>query len=82
VYGSLSKILKIAECQGLMPVILPTQEADIRKIMVQIQPGQIVHETLSQNDLHKYRASEVAQGEGPDFKPQYPTKKLNCYKIQ
>jgi hypothetical protein len=31
-----------------MPVILTTQEAGIRKITVQSQPGQIVHETLSQ----------------------------------
>jgi hypothetical protein len=32
-----------------MPVILATQEAGIKRIMVLIQPGQIVHETLSQN---------------------------------
>jgi hypothetical protein len=31
-----------------MPVILATQEADIRRIVVQIQPGEIVRETLSQ----------------------------------
>jgi hypothetical protein len=30
-----------------MSVILTTQEAEIRRIMVQSQPGQIVHETLS-----------------------------------
>jgi hypothetical protein len=31
-----------------MPVILATQEADIRRISVQSQPRQIVHKTLSQ----------------------------------
>jgi hypothetical protein len=31
----------------LTPVILATWEAEIRKIMVQSQPRQIVHETVS-----------------------------------
>jgi hypothetical protein len=30
-----------------MPVILATQEAEIRRILIQSQPGQIVPETLS-----------------------------------
>jgi hypothetical protein len=34
-----------------MPVILATQEAEIRRIVVQSQPGQIVCTTLSQNTL-------------------------------
>jgi hypothetical protein len=54
-----------------MPVILATQEAEIRKFAVWSQPGQIVHETLSQKNLHKNRADGVVQGEGPEFKPQY-----------
>jgi hypothetical protein len=54
-----------------MPVILATQEAEIRRIMVQSQPGQIVHKTLSRKTLHKNRAGGVAEGEGPEFKPQY-----------
>jgi hypothetical protein len=33
--------------QRLMPVILATQEAEIRRIEVQSQPRQIVHQTLS-----------------------------------
>jgi hypothetical protein len=35
----------------LIPVILATQEAEIRRIMVQSQPGQIVCKTLSQKYL-------------------------------
>jgi hypothetical protein len=31
-----------------MPIILATQEAEIRRITVRSQPGEIVHETLSQ----------------------------------
>jgi hypothetical protein len=31
----------------LIPVILGTQEAEIRRIAVQSQPGEVVHETLS-----------------------------------
>jgi hypothetical protein len=34
-----------------MPVILATQEAEIRTIAVQSQTGQIVHENLSQKYL-------------------------------
>jgi hypothetical protein len=48
-----------------MPVILVTQEAEIRRIVVQSQPRQRVHETLSRKTLHKNRAGAVAQGEGP-----------------
>jgi hypothetical protein len=49
-----------------MPVILDTQETEIKKIEVQSQPEVIVHETLSQN-----RAGGVAQGVVPEFKPWY-----------
>jgi hypothetical protein len=58
-----------------MLVILATQEAEIRRITVQSQPGQRVHKTLSPNTLYKNRAGGVAQGEGPEFKPQYSKKK-------
>jgi hypothetical protein len=34
------------------------------------QPGQIVCETLSQKNLSHKSAGGVAQGEGPEFKPQ------------
>jgi hypothetical protein len=53
--GSLSHIVrpcikknKVARHQWLTPVILAAQEAEIKRITVQSQPSQIVHETLSQ----------------------------------
>jgi hypothetical protein len=55
----------------LTPVILATQEAQIRRIAVRRQPGQIVCETLSQKKPSQKWASRVAQGVGPEFKPQY-----------
>jgi hypothetical protein len=58
-----------------VPVIPAIQEADIRKIVVQSHPGQIVHETLSRKTLHKNRAGGVVQGEGPEFNLQYNTHK-------
>jgi hypothetical protein len=57
------------------------QEAEIRRIQVQSQPGQQVLETLSQKKSkqkkphHKKRADRVAQGVGPEFKPQHCKKK-------
>jgi hypothetical protein len=63
-----------------MPVILATQEAEIRRITARSQPGQIVRETLSQkNPLKKNRAGRVAQGSGPEFKPQYHKKKKKSF---
>jgi hypothetical protein len=44
-----------------MPIILATQEAEIRRISVQNRPGQIVHETLSQKHSIQKMASGVAQ---------------------
>jgi hypothetical protein len=44
-----------------MPAILATQEAEIRRIIVQSQPGQIACETLSQKIPNHKRAARVAQ---------------------
>jgi hypothetical protein len=55
-----------------MPAILATQEAEIRRIMAQSQPQQIVCETLSpKNPSHKKRAVGLAQSVGPEFKPKH-----------
>jgi hypothetical protein len=50
--------IQCAGCQWLMPVILAIQEAEIRRIMVQSQPRQIVCKTLSQKTLYKNRTGE------------------------
>jgi hypothetical protein len=52
--------------QWLTPVILAAQEAEIRRITVQRQPWQIVHETLSQKDPTQKKTGGVAQGVGPE----------------
>jgi hypothetical protein len=46
-------------CQWLTPVILTTQEAEIRKIEGQSQPGQTVWEILSQKSPLQKRAGGV-----------------------
>jgi hypothetical protein len=47
--------------QWLTPILLATQKAAIRRIAVQSQPGQIVHETLSQKYPTQGRDGRVAQ---------------------
>jgi hypothetical protein len=52
-----------------MPIILATQEVEIRRVMGERQPEQIVCKTLSGKNLsHKKRT-----GIGPEFKPQHHT---------
>jgi hypothetical protein len=67
--------MMIAGCWWLTPVILVTQKASIRRIMVQTQPGQIVCGPYLEKTHHKKRAGEVAQDIGPEFKPQHCKKK-------
>jgi hypothetical protein len=60
------------------PVIPATQEAEIRRIEVRGQPGQIVpRDPISKKKKpSQKRADGVAQGEDPEFKPQgHPKKK-------
>jgi hypothetical protein len=58
-----------------MPVVLATQEEEIRKIEVQSQPGQIVTwDPISKKPFTK-KGWGVAQGVGSEFKPQYCQKK-------
>jgi hypothetical protein len=51
--------------------LLATQEAEMRRIIIQSQPGQIVHKNLTQKYPTQKRDSGMAQGVGPEFKPQY-----------
>jgi hypothetical protein len=59
-----------------MSVIFATQEAEIRRIAVRSQPGQIVCEILSRKNPSQKRADGVAQGEGPEFKPHTAKEKI------
>jgi hypothetical protein len=66
----------------LRPVILATQEADIRRILAQSQSGQTVHEILSGKNPPQKKAGGVAQGVGPEFKPQLKKEKKLCAQCQ
>jgi hypothetical protein len=54
-----------------MPVILATTEAEISKIVVQSQPEQIVHETLSQKPIRKQGLQSF-----PTYRPWVQTLEL------
>jgi hypothetical protein len=49
--------------------------------MVQSQPGEIVRKTLSWKNPSQKRAGGMAQGVGPEFKPQYCKKKKKDWVI-
>jgi hypothetical protein len=67
--------MKWALCLWLIPVILSTQEGEIRRIVIWSQPKQIVHEILSGKYPSQKRAGGVTNSKGPEFKPQYHKKK-------
>jgi hypothetical protein len=46
----LTRILQEAGHWWLIPIILATQEAEIRRITVGSQPGEIIHKTLSRKN--------------------------------
>jgi adenosine deaminase len=60
-------ILKVRESWALMAHACnpATQAAEIRRIEVQSQPGQIVRKTLSQKNSSQQRGGGVAQGVDP-----------------
>jgi hypothetical protein len=63
-----------------MSVILATQEAEIRMIMVQSQPRKTVSQTHLKKKKKKKsqkKADEMAQVVGLEFKLQYCQKKKN-----
>jgi hypothetical protein len=62
-----------------MPVILATQEAEIKRIVVRSQLGQVVCKTLSQKHSSQKRAGGVAQGVGPGSSPSTAKKKINSF---
>jgi hypothetical protein len=69
-------VIILAGCCCLTSIILATREAEIRRITVQSQPGKIV---LQDHILKKHFtkwAGGVAQGIGPEFKPQNWKKKM------
>jgi hypothetical protein len=71
------------KCWWLIPVILATQEVEIRSIRVRrSQPRQTVLETLPQKSLSQKKAGGVAQGVSPKFKSQYHKKKKKSIKIK
>jgi hypothetical protein len=57
-----------------MPVILATQEAEIRRIAIQSQPRQIVGKTLSRKPYNK-KLNWWSGSKGPKFKPSTTKKK-------
>jgi hypothetical protein len=60
-----------------MPVILATQEAEIRKIEIQSQPDKIVQVALFRKNPSQRSAGGMVRAVGSDFKSQYHKKLIN-----
>jgi hypothetical protein len=61
-------------------VIQATQEAEIRMIVVQGQAGQILLQDPVSKKPFTERADGMAQGVGPEFKPQGCKKNTSIHK--
>jgi hypothetical protein len=68
--GPASKIVEFARHWWLSPVILATQEAEIRGSQFKASPGRQFTRPYLKKICHKKRAGGVAQGVGPKFKLQ------------
>jgi hypothetical protein len=68
--------------QRLTPVILATQEAEVKRIMVQSQPwANSSPDPISKNPSQK-RAERVAEGAGSEFTSQYHQKSQSINEIK
>jgi hypothetical protein len=72
----------LAQRQWLMPVILTTQEAQIRRITVWSQPGQIVLKTLCLKKSSQKRAGGVLQHRPWVQTPVSQKRKKNLFKVK
>jgi hypothetical protein len=65
-----------AKCQWLTPIILATQEAERRRIMIRSQPGQIVLQDPIWKKLFKKRVVEWLKVKSLSSSPSTPSKTL------
>jgi hypothetical protein len=66
----------IPGCQWLTPIILATQEADQEDSSSKPTQANSLRDPISKKTHHKERASGMAQGVGPELKPQYCKKNV------